>query len=131
MLFLLTLLGLILNSWAQTVTPPLPVYPQAPTPSQALSCINNATGFGLLTQQDAYRLCLGATSQAPLDCYRQAVRSLVDENTALKLCRCAVSTDRVSCFQQAQSTTGLATDQILDICTHDIASTAPGCNPIS
>jgi hypothetical protein len=95
----------------------------------ALTCINNATGFGLLTQQDAFVLCQGTTTSAPYDCYTQATtRALIDSSSALKLCRCTLSTGRVDCYVNAHNSTSLTDAQILDLCTHDIPY-ATACNP--
>lgn len=110
---------------------PVPVGAQMPQNGIAgtpLDCINNAVNFGLLSQQDAIKLCAGSPNSGPYDCYREAERQIIDPKVALPLCRCALSTSRVSCFTQAQATTSLSPGQILDLCTHDAAAYNNACN---
>lgn len=101
------------NTLAQTATQPT-------LPTNPVTCVNNAVTYGLLTQQQAYQLCVGSNTSAPFDCFQQATRTAIDEATALKLCRCAVSTSRVDCYNQAHGTTQLSDNEILDLCTHDV-----------
>jgi hypothetical protein len=114
----------------QEVLPPGGWLPSAPlTPgASAVDCYNNATNYGLLSQQDAYSLCVGARNTAPFDCFQQAQRSNIDQTTALKLCRCTISTGRIDCYTQAHRTTELSEAEIINLCTHDINS-SPACSP--
>lgn len=135
-LSLLLLLGTV-SAYPQTY-PYTPFNPSAPQPNStlpatpggaALQCFNNATVYGLLSQDDAFRLCSGSLGTGPYDCYRESVRALIDSETAMKLCRCAVTSTRVDCYRQAKTTTELNDAQIIDLCTHDYESLNPRCNP--
>jgi hypothetical protein len=121
--------GIFSPAWAQPQTQPPPwIWGQPLPPGDAVTCMNNATTFGLLTEQQAYQLCVGAGNSAPFDCYQQATRATIDESTAIKLCRCSVTTSRVDCYVQAHSTTDLSESQVLDLCTHDINASS-ACSP--
>ena len=114
------------SAWGQPPAPPPWVIGQPLPPANAVTCMNNATNFGLLTQQQAYQLCVGAAIRPAFDCFQQASRATIDDATAIKLCRCSVTTARVDCYVQAHNNTSLTENQILDLCTHDI-NASPAC----
>jgi len=128
-IFVLSVLLISVAASADVTYPPIPIPGQPLPPDLALECLNRATSVALMTQQQAFALCEGAESTSPLLCYQEAQRSLIPSDVALNLCRCARATDRVSCFNTAKNTTSLNSDQIVDLCTHDVAGFAGRCDP--
>jgi hypothetical protein len=89
----------------------------------ALACYQRAEREVSLSSEQALRLCRGATSTAPADCYAasRAPATLLSAEDAIDLCRCTTSTEPVSCYQRADDETFLGTREILLLCSPSLA----------
>lgn len=106
----------------------LPVQVEDPHP--ALGCYEQALDRTMLTQHDAYRLCLGAMSYAPIDCYERATAGLVLSVQAIELCRCTDSLAPIECYERATRQTGLTQPDIIALCSATSMNRLyPNCAP--
>lgn len=92
----------------------LPV--QADQAFPALGCYERARDRTLLTQHDAYLLCAGALSDAPIACFERASAGLLLSVQAIELCRGADSTAPIDCYERAVRETGLTQPAIIGLC---------------
>ena len=85
----------------------------------ALACYQQAEREVSLSSEQALRLCQGAVSAAPAECYiaSRAPATFLDTEAAIELCRCTTSTGPVSCYVRADRETFLDTQQILQLCS--------------
>lgn len=106
----------------------LPV--QADDSFPALGCYERAMDRTLLTQHDAYRLCMGATSDAPIACYERASAGLLLSVQAIDLCRCTDSLAPIQCYERAVRQTGLTQPDIIALCSAiSMQRLYPNCMP--
>ena len=89
----------------------------------ALACYQRAEDEVSLTTEQALRLCQGATSPAPAECYAEAraPTTFLSSEQAIALCRCSRSTEPVSCFDRADDETFLADEYILRLCSPSLS----------
>jgi hypothetical protein len=89
----------------------------------ALACFQRAEREVTLTEEQALRLCRGALSVAPSECYiaTQAPATFLSPEDAIELCRCATSTEPVACYRQADRDTFLDTWEILQLRSPSVA----------
>ncbi|MDC3961059.1 hypothetical protein [Polyangium jinanense] len=107
----------------------LPV--QADEAFPALGCYQRARERTLLTQYDAYLLCAGATSDAPIACYERASAALLLSAQALALCRCAESVAPIECYERASRETTLTQPEIVALCSAaSMQRLYPNCTPV-
>lgn len=107
----------------------LPV--QAEEPFPALGCYQRARARTMLTQHDAYLLCAGATSDAPIACYERASAGLLLSVQAIELCRCADSTAPIECYERASQETTLTQPDIVALCSATAMQRLyPNCTPM-
>jgi hypothetical protein len=98
----------------------------------ALACYQWAEREVSLSSEQALRLCRGAVSPAPAECYiaSRAPATFLDTEDAIELCRCTTSSEPVACYARADRETFLDTPQILQLCspgqTYDLG---PDCRP--
>jgi hypothetical protein len=56
-------------------------------PAGPVACVNNAETYGLLNQQDAYRLCVGSSTSMPFDsgshCFAALQMHFIDKPSEL------------------------------------------------
>ncbi len=99
----------------------------------ALECLNRARSETFLGEGDAYLLCSGAESAAPLACYQEAdTATFLPERLMFNLCRCAASTDPVRCFDRVQQDTFLEDREIVQLCSAiNRRHLWPNCYPIA
>lgn len=85
----------------------------------ALACYQRAEREVSLSSDQALRLCEGAVSAAPAECYiaSQAPATFLSTEDAIQLCRCTASAEPVSCYVRADRETFLDTQQILQLCS--------------
>ncbi|PTL80471.1 hypothetical protein [Vitiosangium sp. GDMCC 1.1324] len=85
----------------------------------ALACFKRAEREVSLSEEQALRLCQGAASVEPAECYiaSQSPGVFLEPEQAIELCRCATSTEPAECFQRADHETTLDTPQILQLCS--------------
>ncbi len=97
----------------------------------ALVCFERADQETTLSNDDAYLLCQGAGSAAPVDCFLRAKNELVlGDAQRIALCRCATTTEPVECASQAKRRTTLSDDRILGTCAaRSAARLADDCSP--
>lgn len=98
----------------------------------ALACYQRAEREVSLSSEQALRLCQGAVSPAPAECYiaSRAPSTFLDAEDAIELCRCAASTAPVSCYERADRDTFLDTPQILQLCSPSLSyDLSPDCRP--
>ena len=96
----------------------------------ALDCYQRAEREVSLSSEQALRLCRGATSVAPAECYiaSRAPATLLSTEDAIDLCRCAMSSEPVACYQRAEDETFLDTREILLLCGPSLANDlSPDC----
>lgn len=104
---------------------------QATEPFPALGCYQDARSRTMLSQYDAYLLCRGAASAAPVACYERATQSAVLTYQALALCRCAADAGPIECFERAQSSTLLGQNEIIELCSATVNQRVyQDCTPI-
>ncbi|MDI1447772.1 hypothetical protein [Polyangium sp. 6x1] len=97
----------------------------------ALGCYERARERTLLSQNDAYLLCLGATSDAPIACYERASAGLLLSVQAIELCRCADSLAPIACYERAARQTTLTQPAILALCSATAMQRLyPNCTPV-
>ncbi|HVK70632.1 MAG TPA: hypothetical protein VM694_39530 [Polyangium sp.] len=97
----------------------------------ALGCYERARDRTLLAQNDAYLLCLGATSDAPIACYERASAGLLLSAQAIELCRCAESLAPIECYERAVRQTALMQPDILALCSATAMQRLyPNCTPV-
>ncbi|MDI3284406.1 hypothetical protein QHF83_13980 [Polyangium sp. 15x6] len=107
----------------------LPV--QAEEPFPALGCYQRARDRTMLTQHDAYLLCTGATSDAPIACYERAAAGLMLSSQAIVLCRCAESLAPIECYERAAQETTLTQPDIVALCSAaSMQRLYPNCAPV-
>lgn len=100
----------------------------------ALDCYQRAEREVSLSSDQALRLCRGAISAAPAECYivSRAPATFLSTEDAIALCRCTLSTEPVGCYVHADRETFLDTLQILQLCspslTYDLSA---DCRPYS
>jgi hypothetical protein len=84
----------------------------------ALECYEAALDETLLADDEAFLLCRGAPSSAPVDCFLRGEDELaLDDTDVLALCRCTTSTDPIDCALYGDDETDLDTSQILATCS--------------
>ncbi|MDI1481317.1 hypothetical protein [Polyangium sp. y55x31] len=106
----------------------LPV--QAEDPFPALGCYQRARDRTMLTQHDAYLLCAGAMSDAPIACYERASAGLLLSVQAIELCRCAESLAPIECYERAVQGTTLTQPDIIGLCSATAMQRLyPNCTP--
>ena len=96
----------------------------------ALACYQRAEREVSLSSDQALRLCRGAISAAPAECYivSRAPATFLSTEDAIELCRCTVSTEPVGCYVRADRETFLDTVQILQLCSPSLAyDLSPDC----
>ncbi len=83
-----------------------------------LQCLTVSADVSLISENDAERLCAGATtSRGPIGCYEAADDATTLSNVQLvELCRCAVDASPVVCFERARETTDLLDGEAIDRC---------------
>ncbi|MDI1429402.1 hypothetical protein [Polyangium sorediatum] len=97
----------------------------------ALGCYERARDRTLLAQNDAYLLCIGATSDAPIACYERASAGLLLSAQAIELCRCAESLAPIACYERATQETTLTQPAILALCSATAMQRLyPNCTPV-
>lgn len=98
----------------------------------ALACYQRAEREVSLSSEQALRLCRGATSVAPAECYiaSRAPATFLDTEDAIELCRCTTSSEPVACYERAERETFLDTPQILQLCSPSLTyELLPDCRP--
>jgi hypothetical protein len=103
-----------------------------PAGQGALACYQRAEREVSLSSEQALRLCRGATSVAPAECYiaSRAPATLLSTEEAIDLCRCTMSSAPVACYQRADRETFLDTRDILLLCGPSLANELlPDCQP--
>lgn len=81
-----------------------------------LECIEAAKGI-LLEERDALKLCGGATSRAPVACFKRADRlTLLEETLLVDLCTCAASTKPADCYVTTDEKVDLSEREIVAMC---------------
>jgi hypothetical protein len=79
-----------------------------------------AAGTSGLESQKAAQLCQGATSEAPAQCFDQAVDALaLSDLHAVELCRLATSAAPAACAARLDDTTNLPDNEIVSYCATD------------
>jgi hypothetical protein len=99
----------------------------------ALACYQRAEREVSLSSDQALRLCRGATSTAPAECYiaTRAPATFLDTEEAIELCRCTTSSSEpVACYERAERETFLDTSEILQLCSPSLSyELLPDCRP--
>lgn len=106
--------------------------PWAPAdPEQNLDCYLEAKDAAFITDYEAFSLCWGAVSVAPVRCFALARKktSLTDFDI-INLCRCAVSTAPVACYERADAETFLTDFEMVTLCSAtNTRRLLPNCYP--
>jgi len=84
----------------------------------AARCLQRAQAVTDLLDAQQVRLCTGATSVAPVECFVQATESLLlTDVQGIALCRCATSLAPVECVRRLRSEVRYTDPQMVQMCS--------------
>lgn len=101
-------------------------------PEGAAECFERASDQLFLDDDEALRLCRGASSPAPAACFEDSEQALLlDDDEAVQLCRCAESVAPVRCYERLDDETFLDTAEIIQLCSPERArGLSQWCTPV-
>jgi hypothetical protein len=105
--------------------------PERP-PNAGVHCLEVAKRTLYLADQTAYNLCLGAGSDAPMQCFAAGrAYTVLTDPQLIELCRCATSTGPVQCYMQARAQAFLIDQQLTTLCSAVVTQQIYGiaCTP--